>query len=105
MENIEVKADRSSEIASVSKKAFIFGIIADALCWTGIGGIIFGILAMKNGKKALVMCQEDGVRKNVFGLIGRILGIVGLAVGIFFVVYWAIIIIAAIVAGVAAAVY
>ena len=105
MENIEVKADRSSEIASVSKKAFIFGILADVLCWTVLGGIIFGILAMKNGKLGLTMCKEDGARKNVFALIGRILGIVGLAVGIFFIVYWAIIIIAALVAGVAAAAY
>lgn len=105
MENIEVKADRSSEIASVSKKAFIFGIIADVLCWTGLGGIIFGILAMKNGKLGLTMCKEDGARKNVFALIGRILGIVALIAGIIFVIYWAIIIIAAIVAGVAAAAY
>lgn len=102
MENIEVKADRSSEIASVSKKAFIFGIIADVLCCTGLGGIIFGILAMKNGKLGLTMCKEDGARKNVFALIGRILGIVALIASI---ICLATFIIVGIVAGVAAVAY
>jgi hypothetical protein len=42
-----------------AKKSMIMGIVGFALYWTGIGGIIFGIIARKNAKIAKAKIAED----------------------------------------------
>ena len=67
-------------------KALVFGILSLVLCYIPILNIIFAILAKGTGKKVLAN-NPTGVAK-VFARIGNILGIVGLALSIFYTVFW-----------------
>ena len=60
-----------------STKTMVFGIIAIALCETGIGGIIFGAIALSEAKK--YAAAHDGVVSGK-AKVGKILGTVGLIV-------------------------
>ena len=70
-----------------STKTMVFGIIAIALCETGIGGIIFGAIALSEAKK--YAAAHDGVVSGK-AKVGKILGTVGLIVGIVMTVVWII---------------
>ena len=67
-------------------KVLVFGIIGLALSELGIPGIILSIIALHFANKFL---QENGM---LFGKakIGRILGMVGLFVGIGMTVFWTV---------------
>ena len=67
--------------------AFVLGIIALVLCYTpilSIASIICGAIAIKKSAPGLL------TRKRVFANLGKIFGIIGLSVGIFFTVFWVI---------------
>ena len=67
-------------------KVMVFGIIGLALCGTGIPGIILSAIALR---LANAFIRANG---SVFGQakVGRILGKVGLILGIVMTVFWAI---------------
>ncbi|MBR5739450.1 MAG: hypothetical protein IKY02_05620 [Lachnospiraceae bacterium] len=73
MDNEQIKAESSS-------KALTFGILACALCWTVVLGIVFGFIARKQAKafgeaNGGVICGKAKVG-NILGLLGIIFGFV-----------------------------
>ncbi len=64
----------------------ITGILAIALCWTGIGGLICAIICMSKVKKFLA---AGGVLAGK-AKVGKILGTVGLILSILYMVFWVI---------------
>ena len=71
-------------------KAMVFGIIAAYLAWLpffSVVGIIFGIIACKNGTK--IMSAEPSSRATYnFAKAGKITGKVGLIGGIVMTAFW-----------------
>lgn len=81
---------------SLSKSILVFGILALVFCCTfylAFLGIIFGAIAMSKAKKYAASYPLTGRAK-----VGKILGTVGLIIGIIFTVIVTIIIIVAIIA-------
>ena len=64
----------------------ITGILAIALCWTGIGGLICAIINKSKVKKFLA---AGGVLAGK-AKVGKILGTVGLILSILYMVFWVI---------------
>ncbi|MBR6922398.1 MAG: zinc-ribbon domain-containing protein [Clostridia bacterium] len=62
----------------------ITGILAIALCWTGIGGLICAIINKSKVKKFLA---AGGVLAGK-AKVGKILGTVGLILSILYIVFW-----------------
>ena len=77
-----------AEAEGLSKTSLIQGILSLALCWLlGVPGIILGALAISNGKKSrLVLNESHYYYWNA--LAGVITGSIGLALSIFFTVYY-----------------
>lgn len=69
-----------------STSIMVLGIIALALCWLGIPGIILGAIAKK---KANEFAKDHGM---IYGKakVGRILGNFGFIIGIVMTVFWVI---------------
>jgi len=71
-----------------SRASLVMGILSMALCWLfGIPGIILGPLAISNGRKARRVLNET----HYFywnALAGVITGSIGLALSIFFTVFY-----------------
>jgi len=65
------------------------GIVASALSWIGIPGIILGCIAMNRVKKY----RREGYRYSGKLKAGYITGLIGLILGIFYTVVWAVYII------------
>ncbi|MGN0453503.1 MAG: hypothetical protein ACI4GZ_06890 [Ruminococcus sp.] len=85
--------------ADNSMKTMIFGIIGLVLAESGIAGLIFSILSLKEAKKYQAnFGQLTGKAK-----VGKILGNIGLIVSIIMIAFWAIYILVVIIAAIAAA--
>lgn len=69
----------------IATRTLVFGIIALALSECGIFGIIFGAIALSQAKK--YAAANDGVLDGK-AKVGRILGLIGLIVGIVMTVIW-----------------
>ena len=64
----------------------ITGILALALCWTGIGGLICAIICMSKVKKF----QAAGGVIAGKAKVGKILGTLGLVFSILYIVFWCV---------------
>jgi hypothetical protein len=60
----------------------VCGIISLCLCWTGIGGVVLGIIAI------VLRGKGKQSQKPVLANVGFGLGIAGLVVGIIYLIIW-----------------
>lgn len=82
-----------------STPILITGILALALCWTGIGGLICAIICMNKVKQF----QAAGGVLAGKAKVGKILGTLGLVFSILYMVFWVIYFIVVIVAAIGGA--
>lgn len=77
------------------KSVLTMGILALALCWFGVPGIVLGAIGKNKAKSYVAYYGETTGQVKA----GSITSKWGLALGIVFTIYWTIIILAAIFAG------
>lgn len=66
--------------------ALVLGILALVLCWTVLGGIILGVLALIFGIVGLVRANRGEATNKGMSISGIVTGAIGLVVGIIFAV-------------------
>tara|TARA_B110000116_G_C16534396_1_gene445839 strand:+ start:213 stop:527 length:315 start_codon:yes stop_codon:yes gene_type:complete len=71
----------------------VLGALSIAFCWTGIGGLVLGLIA--RGGPSTANLEEQNPGKYTAGSlklhkIGRILGLVGWPLGILWIIGWII---------------
>jgi hypothetical protein len=66
--------------------ALVLGILAIVLCWTAVGGIILGVLAVIFGILGIRRAGQRIATNKGMAISGLVTGIVGLIIGVIFAV-------------------
>ncbi len=69
--------------------ALVLGLLALVLCWTVVGGIVFGILAVIFGLLGRARAKRGEANNGGMSVAGAVLGIIGLLLAIGLVVVFA----------------
>jgi hypothetical protein len=86
-------ADAANDDATgLPKRCMVMGILASALSWVPVIGIVFGIIAITRYKRFSHAFVASGHRLPSRGMAiaGLICGISGLALSVIFLIYWSV---------------
>ncbi|MCP4129788.1 MAG: hypothetical protein GY754_02110 [bacterium] len=93
---IQVNSEHEA-IEAQAKSAMIFGIVGSALCFIPIVGLVLGIIAMskQSGPREAIIASNFRIPGRPFIIVAKACGITAIALSIFFIFYFLIIILTA----------
>ena len=74
--------------AGMATTAMVLGIVALVLCWTGVGGILLGLLAVVFGIIAVLRARRGEAGGQGRAIAGLVTGALGLVLGAVLLVVW-----------------